>query len=66
MPALLRIVSKYLKPTPQVLNLVIVRVSLSLLFVGSILLAFATNSAFLIAGELNSFRDFRVLLLNSM
>ncbi|KAI7770805.1 hypothetical protein LZL87_004592 [Fusarium oxysporum] len=52
MPALLRIVSKYLKPTPQVLNLGTVRASLSLLFLGSFSLAFATNSAFLIAATM--------------
>ncbi|CVK99414.1 uncharacterized protein FMAN_02256 [Fusarium mangiferae] len=52
MPALLRIVSKYLKSTPQVLNLGIVRASLSLLFLGSLLLGFATNSAFLIAATM--------------
>ncbi|KAF5611512.1 DNA mismatch repair MSH4 [Fusarium subglutinans] len=52
MPALLRIVSKYLKPIPQVLNLGIVRASLLLLLLGSLLLAFAKNSAFLIAATM--------------
>ncbi|KAF5706316.1 major facilitator superfamily transporter [Fusarium mundagurra] len=52
MPTLLHVVSKYLKPTPQVLNLGIVRASLSLLFLGSLLLGFATNSAFLIAATM--------------
>lgn len=52
MPALIRTISRCFAPTNQVLNLGIVKASLSLLFVGSILLAFSTNSAFLIAGAI--------------
>lgn len=44
-------ITKYFKPSSQILNLGIVKASLSLLFTGSLLLGFATNSGFLIAGE---------------
>ncbi|KAK2603984.1 hypothetical protein QQS21_003820 [Conoideocrella luteorostrata] len=52
MPALLRMISKYFKPANQTLNVGIVKASLSLLFTGSLFLAFATNSAFFIAATM--------------
>ena len=55
MPTLIRTINKHLESPLRVLDLGIVRASLSLLFIGSLLLAFAPNSAFLIAGLLPSF-----------
>lgn len=49
MPALVRTISKRLGPANHSLSLGIVQASLSLLFTGSLLIAFATNSAFLVA-----------------
>ncbi|KIW29217.1 uncharacterized protein PV07_05044 [Cladophialophora immunda] len=48
MPALISMVSRYLKPANQTLNLGIVRASLSLLSTGSLLVAFSWSSTFLI------------------
>ncbi|KAH6621598.1 hypothetical protein B0J18DRAFT_458077 [Chaetomium sp. MPI-SDFR-AT-0129] len=52
MPALIRFIPQRFKPSVQTLNLGIVQVSLALLFTGSLLLAFAPNSAFLIAATM--------------
>ncbi|KAK7213376.1 hypothetical protein V2G26_020554 [Clonostachys chloroleuca] len=52
MPALIRVVSIYLKPEAQVLSLGILKSSLSFLFVGSLLLAFAASSPLLIASTM--------------
>lgn len=51
MPALIRFITQRFRPLVQTLNLGIVQGSLSLLLTGSLLVAFATNSAFLIAGR---------------
>ncbi|CAG9993503.1 unnamed protein product [Clonostachys byssicola] len=52
MPALIRVVGIYLKPKAQVLSLGILKSSLSFLFIGSLLLAFAPNSPLLIASTM--------------
>ncbi|OAA37404.1 hypothetical protein NOR_07103 [Metarhizium rileyi] len=46
MPSLIRMISRYFKPANQILNLGAVKISLPLLFTGSLFLAFATNSVF--------------------
>lgn len=51
MPALIRFITQRFQPSVQTLNLGIVKASLGLLLIGSLLLAFATNSAVLIAGR---------------
>ncbi|KAI1391824.1 uncharacterized protein F4822DRAFT_106113 [Hypoxylon trugodes] len=52
MPALVSMISRHLTLTNQILNLRIVEISLSLLFTGSLLLGFATTSAFLITATM--------------
>ncbi|KAK3348613.1 hypothetical protein B0T25DRAFT_226531 [Lasiosphaeria hispida] len=52
MPTLIPFITQRFGPLVQTLNLGIVQGSLSLLLTGSLLLAFATNSAFLIAATM--------------
>ncbi|CAG9942013.1 unnamed protein product [Clonostachys rosea f. rosea IK726] len=51
-PALLRVVGIYLKPEAQILSLGILKSSLTFLFVGSLLIAFAASSPLLIASTM--------------
>lgn len=53
-PALIRVVGIYLKPEAQILSLGILKSSLTFLFVGSLLIAFAASSPLLIACKFDS------------